>query len=662
MTEETKATYEELLEKVREYEIQETAFRTVIQQMEHLYSEIASGQAEIEKKNEELEEERRKLKAVLENIADGLVVVDGQGRIVLANQAFCEFFNRGIETIHNRHISEVIDNPEFVRIILQVLEEPHKALTAQIRLCDGRFIKNVSSSIQIDNLVSGVVSTFRDVTLEVEVDKMKTDFISTVSHELRTPLTSVLGFAKIIKKRLEDVIFSALEVKDGKVRKTMGQVRKNLDIIVSEGERLTALINDVLDLAKIESGRIEWRDEDVDVTEVFERAASAASALIQSKGLYLKKRIEGRGFIVRGDRDRLIQVVMNLFSNAVKFTDRGGITYRIKDRHGRVRCEVEDTGCGIPEGMLETIFEKFKQAGDTMTNKPWGTGLGLPICREIIRHHGGEIWADSREGGGSRFIFEIPLKEGAGPSLEEKTLMRDLRVEKEILLTSVENHMKTRGAILTVDDDAHIRRMLRECLEEKGYGVMEAEDAKSAIARARTARPSLILLDVMMPDLSGYDVMRVLKNDELTRDIPVIVVSVLEDREKALMLGASDYITKPVDEERLLQSISRVLEEEPVQSRYRVLIIEKDRGALERIASMMKVRGFDVIGCSGLEDEIKEGLRQAPELVLVDVETLGEEFSALLAQDASVREALRNSKLVYMIKGVRDSAKEDTDS
>ena len=640
-------TYDELQQKVKEFEVQEEIFRTIIQQMEQLYAQVASSQSEIEKKNEAIEEEKGKLQAILKNIADALVVVNPGGRVILANSVFCDFFNADVNAVHNAHISEVIDNIELVKTILDVIEEPERTIMKQIQLQDGCFIKNTSSSILLDDLLLGVVSTFRDVTIEVQMDKMKTDFISTVSHELRTPLTSVLGFANIIKKRLEEVIFPVIDDGEARVSRAASQVRQNLDIIISEGERLTNLINDVLDIAKIEAGRVEWKDEDVDIAEVFRRAAVTTSSLFQSKGLYLEGEVEGGGLIVRGDRDRMIQVVTNLLSNAVKFTDGGGtITYRIRRNAGYVRSEVEDTGNGIPSDMLERVFEKFRQVGDTLTDRPKGTGLGLPICREIINHHGGRIWAESKEGGGSRFIFELPLKAaGQGGHTE---------IQREVLLTSIDNHIKGRAqgeTVLIVDDDVSIRVLLSQYLQEKGYRAVEAVDGKDAIGKTRAMMPDLILLDIMMPDLSGYDVLRVLKNDDTTREIPVIVISALENRDKGLMLGAADYITKPVDEERLFDSIQRVMNEGQRNNRCRVMIIDRDRESCREIAEAMKGRNFEVIqSCCDTED-IRKGLEATPDIILVDMGLVEDGYINEICREDSIRDLMIKSKILYIVKG-----------
>ena len=217
-----------------------------------------------------------------------------------------------------------------------------------------------------------------------EADAAKSAFLSTVSHELRTPLTSVLGFAKIIKKRLEDRIFPLVPTGDRKIVQTIQQVQDNLAVVVSEGERLTKLIDDVLDLAKIEAGKLEWHMEPVSIEDIIERATAATSSLFDQKGLRLVKRVTPGLPAVTGDRDRLIQVVINLISNAVKFTDTGSVTCRAEERDGALVVSVTDTGMGIAPSDQPKVFERFKQVGDTLTDKPKGTGLGLPICREIV--------------------------------------------------------------------------------------------------------------------------------------------------------------------------------------------------------------------------------------------------------------------------------------
>lgn len=241
-----------------------------------------------------------------------------------------------------------------------------------------------------------------------ELDKLKTDFLSTVSHELRTPLTSVVGFAKIIQKRLNEVIFPLVKSDDKKVRKAVSQVEDSISITVSEGERLTALINDVLDTAKMEAGKVEWRREKFTVTELLERAFLATASLFEQKGLKLVKEIEAKLPEVIGDKDRLYQVVINLLSNAIKFTPKGHIILKAAKNKNAVTVSVIDTGIGIAVADQEKVFGKFQQVGDTLTDKPKGTGLGLAISKQIVEENNGKIWVESELGKGSNFSFTIP--------------------------------------------------------------------------------------------------------------------------------------------------------------------------------------------------------------------------------------------------------------
>jgi signal transduction histidine kinase len=253
----------------------------------------------------------------------------------------------------------------------------------------------------------------------------KSEFLANVSHELRTPLTSVLGFTKIIRKRLDEVVLPALAgarasvaaTDDPKLDRAVRQVGDNLDIVVAEGERLTALINDVLDLEKIEAGRMEFRHDLVDVAEVVERAMAATAPLFETSGLELRREIAPDLPPVEGDPHRLAQVVINLLSNAVKFTPQGSVTVRAAqgpasrehDDAATIVVSVADTGTGIAPEAQGRVFEQFAQAGDTLSETPRGTGLGLSICREIVEHHGGRIWLESEPGTGSTFSFSLPV-------------------------------------------------------------------------------------------------------------------------------------------------------------------------------------------------------------------------------------------------------------
>jgi signal transduction histidine kinase len=242
-------------------------------------------------------------------------------------------------------------------------------------------------------------------------NEAKSAFLANISHELRTPLTAVLGFSRIIQKRLDEQVFPNIASPGEKTRRAMQQVHDNIDIILAEGNRLTTLINNVLDLSKIEAGKIEWKMTVIAPNEVIDHALASTTSLFLQKDLQLIRDVEENLPQIYGDHDRLIQVLINLISNAVKFTPQGSITCRARCMDDRVIISVIDTGIGILEADQPKVFEKFLQVGETLTDKPQGSGLGLTISKEIIERHNGQIWLESQVGVGSTFSFSLPVLE-----------------------------------------------------------------------------------------------------------------------------------------------------------------------------------------------------------------------------------------------------------
>jgi signal transduction histidine kinase/CheY-like chemotaxis protein len=383
----------------------------------------------------------------------------------------------------------------------------------------------------------------------------KSDFLSMVSHELRTPLTSVIGFAKIINKKLDSTIFPQIATEDKKILKAVKQVGDNIDIIVSEGERLTALINDVLDLAKLEAGKIEWKSEPISLAQIIEQAIAATSALFEAKKLKLFLEVEEDLPEIVGDRDRLVQVLINLISNAIKFSEKGSVICRVRRTDNAIALSIIDSGIGIAETDQSQVFEQFRQIGDTLTDRPKGTGLGLPICKQIVEHHGGIIWVESELGKGSNFSFTLPIGTGTTVELNKIDLDMAVRQLKEPVVAVSTSQTEQNNTILVVDDESPIRKLLREQLEAEGYIVREAKDGMDAITQVRKKSPDLIILDVIMPQISGFDVAAILKNNPETREIPIIILSIVGKEERGYRLGADKYLAKPIDTEVLLKEI-----------------------------------------------------------------------------------------------------------
>ncbi|MGB3152629.1 MAG: response regulator, partial [Maribacter sp.] len=447
-----------------------------------------------------------------------------------------------------------------------------------------------------------------------DANEAKSAFLSTVSHELRTPLTSVLGFAKIIRKRLEGKIFPAVTVDDQKIKRTMKQVSENLNVVVSEGERLTSLINDVLDLAKIESGKMEWNMRPVFLQDVINRGIAATSSLFEEKGLKLKKKIPEDLPMVKADEDKLIQVVINLLSNAVKFTKKGTVSIEAYQEKGQLIFEVQDTGIGIAEGDRHKIFERFRQAGDTLTDKPQGTGLGLPICREIIEHHGGIIWMKSEFNVGSTFFFSIPL---LGEAAEQQPIQLDriLKSLKKQISHSSKKKADGKPTILVVDDDTPIRSLLRQELSDTGYRVREAANGKAALDMVRLEKPDLIILDVMMPEINGFDVAAVLKNDPATMDIPIIILSIVQDKERGFRIGVDRYLTKPIDTEKLFHEVDELLEQGV--SKKKVLVVDQDASAVKTLSDVLSARGYKVVEANS-ENLLETASQSQPDIIMLN--------------------------------------------
>jgi GAF domain-containing protein/CheY-like chemotaxis protein len=450
-----------------------------------------------------------------------------------------------------------------------------------------------------------------------EANEAKSSFLSTVSHELRTPLTSVLGFAKIIKKRLDEKIFPLLKAEDSKTKRTVDQVAENLNVVVAEGERLTTLINNVLDLAKIEAGKIEWHMENVGVADIIERATAATASLFDSSGLKLKKEVQAGLPEIVGDQDKLIQVVINLISNAVKFTDKGSVTCRaLSDQSkGEIVVSIIDTGMGIAPEDQPKVFEKFKQVGDTLTNKPKGTGLGLTISKEIIEHHGGRIWLESEFGKGSTFSFALPIKsetDGELPHVDFNALMAQL---KQRMQTTAMKPKDGKPNILVVDDEASIRELLNQNLHEAGYQVRIASNGREALEQVRREHPDLIILDVMMPEMNGFDVAAVLKNDPATMDIPILILSIVQDRERGFRLGIDRYLTKPIDTDALFREVGSLLQQG--ESHRKVMVVDEDASTVKTLAEVLQARGYHVVEANGPE-LVKKAVSEKPDIIILN--------------------------------------------
>jgi len=404
------------------------------------------------------------------------------------------------------------------------------------------------------NLEHLVVERTRDLTSQTRelkeanerlrgMDEIKSAFLSSVSHELRTPLTSLLGFSKLIARDFSRH-FRPLGACEAALDKRGARIEENLRVLASEGERLARLLNDFLDLSRIESGRMEWRDREVCLAEVVRNAVAAVSGLFASRPeVDLEMRLPEGSVMVMADPDRLEQVLFNLIGNAAKFTAVGAVTVSLSVPGPHLaRVAVSDTGPGIAPEDRELIFDKFRQVRrDPEGSAPSkGTGLGLAICREIVSHYGGRIWVEPAPGRGAAFLFELPTTKGQNACQPPPG-----RPEQ-----------RERPLILVVDDDPAVSSFLIQFLEGEGYQVAAAHDGESALSAAEKLRPHVITMDMAMPGMDGRAAMAALRRDPELSGIPVLVIT---GHDGVPSEAADAVLLKPLDPDRLLAAIEGLL-------------------------------------------------------------------------------------------------------
>jgi signal transduction histidine kinase/CheY-like chemotaxis protein len=420
----------------------------------------------------------------------------------------------------------------------------------------------------------------------------KSDFLASMSHELRTPLSAIIGFSALMRD----------EPVDGDRRTVPDEWIQHIH---RSGEHLLALINDVLDLTKIEAGRIELDREAFELGSALAESVEGLRPLADRKQLQVTVDVEPG--MISADRGRLRQILYNLMSNAIKFTPDGGrIDVKARWDGDGARISVADSGVGIAPTDLGRVFEEFSQVGD-MKAREAGTGLGLALSRRLAEAHGGTLEVSSEFGVGSRFELHLPDSRAASAAPEAVPAQP----------------VASAGAglpVLVIEDDPGAVRLLRTYLEGEGYDVVVAADGEAGIAAARETTPAAIVLDVLLPGIDGWEVLRRLKADVGLRDVPVVVATVVDERNVAMSLGAVDYFLKPVRPEALLARLGQYTFTTKVKQRtVKVLAIDDDPAARELVAQALRPAGFDVsMAASG-----REGLAMAaddpPELVICDL-------------------------------------------
>jgi signal transduction histidine kinase len=412
-----------------------------------LEDQVQQRTHELEAAYRDLAQQHATMNAVLQTVADGLVVTDPDGKIILHNPVFSQMVtyhdpnDPGSDTAYRPSLSppdlvgqqfdQVSPDTALSDAVAQALQFASTVVTVDATWSQRVYRASACALGGADYTVSGVVTILRDITQEVEMSRMKDEFVSMVSHELRTPLTSIIGFTHLIHRNFKSNLDHYLEIDDRTGHQTTQRILGNLEIIINQGDRLTRLISNILDLSRMEAGHMQWHMARLDVAEVVGSSVDAHLPLADEKNVEIVTEIADDLPPIYGDEDRLVQVMTNLLANAIKYSDRGEVRVQVwkldpgddvepfSTRQPNVHLQlpatetciavsVQDTGTGIAEADLPYVFERFRQVGDelTGTRRP-GSGLGLTISKEIVEYHGGQIWVESQLGIGSRFVFTL---------------------------------------------------------------------------------------------------------------------------------------------------------------------------------------------------------------------------------------------------------------
>ncbi|MGJ0505962.1 MAG: response regulator [Methylocystis sp.] len=420
-----------------------------------------------------------------------------------------------------------------------------------------------------------------------EASKTKSAFLANMSHELRTPLNAIIGYSEMLQE-------DALDKGD---EEPIDDLKK----IESAGRHLLGLINDILDLSKIEAGKMEVFIETIDVAPLVREVVSIVHPLAEKNGNALELSCPDDAGVFSSDETKVKQCLLNLMSNANKFTSNGHVRLSVaRDAQGAVTFCVSDTGLGMTEEQLGRLFQAFTQADASTTKRFGGTGLGLAITRHFCTALGGDIAVESAPGKGSTFTITLPDQRRA----EEKR-----KAEPDASLSH--------ATILVVDDDGTARDLLTRTLENRGYRVITARNGLEALAMARQYRPQAITLDVMMPQLDGWGVLKQLKEDPELRMIPVIMVTILNERGLAIPLGAAELLPKPIDRQRLTALLDAYCGGSKDR---RVLVVEDDPATRELLCRSVAAIGYQADAAVNGRDGLDWlAAHPAPDLVLLDL-------------------------------------------
>jgi PAS domain S-box-containing protein len=480
--------------------------------------------------------------AVLESIADGVIVGDVSGKVTFLNQVAARTLGIGSEHVLGQPVRALfgpfpVDDPGLVVDAMDRLYADPYTYGEDAECSEVTFaVQERTVWARLSPVLTGVGEflgisiTLRDVTSKIEAEQAKSDLLRAVSHELRAPLTAIKGYSEVLL---------------GHAANRLDQQQVGfLHIIQRNADRLVAMVSDLLDVSHIDNGQLKLDMEPVQLETVIREVADDIQSHCDQKGLHLTVEVEPGVGAVSGDKARLVQVVSNLARNACRCTPEGGyIMLTVSRSENTVRIDVADTGAGITPEDREKMFQGFHRPETPGASDFGSTGLEMAVTKMLVEMHGGNLWAESEPGHGTVFSFTLPMHSSAD-------------VTQTI---SGPEPFEPGRTVLVVEDDPDVSQLIELKLREQGLDVIATEQGEEALELARTKRIDLITLDMMLPDITGMDVLRRLRENRETSDIPVIIVSVLKPDQAGEGTGVVDHITKPFTLDRLMGSIRRAL-------------------------------------------------------------------------------------------------------
>lgn len=469
----------------------------------------------------------------------------------------------------------------------------------------GRAFNDMSTKLQstyatLEQRIAEKTAHLQQAVLALErANKMKSEFLANMSHELRTPLNAIIGFAEVLRDKIA-----------GDLNEEQTDF---VNDIHSSGSHLLQMINDILDLSKIEAGKMELQYGVFPVPAAIEEVYTIIKGLASKKHLELKTVILTDMKSIEADRVKFKQVLYNLLSNAIKFTpENGKIVLEAGVMEDMLQVSVSDTGIGMKSDDQQKVFKEFWQADSSFARKYEGTGLGLALTKRIVEMHGGKIWFESEYGKGSIFSFSLPVK-AAVKTTEPKEIKAKPR-------QTIPAGVKDAKTVLVVEDDRMAADLLTLYLTNAGYNVVVAVDGEEAIKKAKEYQPFLITLDVMLPKKDGWDVLSELKNSQDVAPIPVIIVSMVDNKDLGFSLGAVEYLMKPIDRTKLIDIVNSCIPAERNTGKsMKVLVVDDDEKAVKYMSSVLEKAGFDVLKAYSGKAGINLAINNNPDLMILDL-------------------------------------------